>query len=146
MASSWISILAVPYSSVYSAARALQGARLLAADFAEAVADAQEGDFVYFDPPYAPLSATSSFTSYSKDGFTVADQERLAVVVADLTARGCKVMLSNSSAPLVYELYDGRPRYHLINIQARRNINSKADKRGPVKELLIVNYQLTIDN
>jgi len=123
-----------------AAARALQGARLLAADFEDAVADAQAGDFVYFDPPYAPLSATSSFTSYSKGGFTAADQERLAAVVAELTSRGCKVMLSNSSAPLVYELYDGRPHYRLINIQARRNINSKAERRGPVPELLIVNY------
>ncbi len=127
-------------SRLRAAARALQGARLLAADFEETVADAQEGDFVYFDPPYAPLSATSSFTSYSKDGFTVADQKRLAAVVADLTARDCRVMLSNSSAPLVYELYDGRPPYRLIKIQARRNINSKANKRGPVKELLIINY------
>ena len=59
--------------------------------------------------------------------------------VAELTKRNCKVMLSNSSAPLVYDLYD-RPPYRLIEMQARRNINSKGNRRGPIKELLILNY------
>lgn len=122
-----------------AAAAALQGVDLRVADFARAVATAVAGDFVYFDPPYVPLSPTSSFTSYNKNGFGQADQARLAATVAELTDRGVKVMLSNSSADLVYELY-GRAAYRFIDIQARRNINSKANRRGPVKELLILNY------
>jgi DNA adenine methylase len=100
------------------ASAALQGVDLQVADFADAVAAAVAGDFVYFDPPYVPLSPTSSFTSYNKNGFGQADQERLAKTVAALTKSGVKVMLSNSSAPLVYELY-GRSAYRLIEIRAR---------------------------
>ncbi|MFQ5578395.1 MAG: DNA adenine methylase, partial [Anaerolineae bacterium] len=121
------------------AADVLRDVELRAADFSEAVETAVPGDFVYFDPPYVPLSQTSSFTSYDRAGFGHADQVRLAEVVRRLTERGVRVMLSNSSAPLVYALYD-KPGYRLIEIRARRNINSKADRRGPVKELLILNY------
>jgi DNA adenine methylase len=64
----------------------------------------------------------------------------LSDTVKRLDAQGCQVMLSNSSAPLIYELYTGNG-YHIQPIQARRNINSKANRRGPVKELLITNYQ-----
>ena len=123
-----------------AASAALQGVEVRVADFSETVETAVAGDFVYFDPPYVPLSSTSNFTSYNKKGFGRTDQERLAETVAQLTKRGVKVMLSNSSAPLVYDLYD-RSAYQLIDIQARRNINSKAGRRGPVKELLILNYE-----
>lgn len=124
---------------LYAASAALQGVELCAGDFADAVAEAGTGDFVYFDPPYVPLNATSSFTSYSRFGFDEADHHRLAETIHDLGERGCRVMLSNSSAPLVYELYEDRG-YELHPIKARRNINSKANKRGPVTELLILNY------
>ena len=123
-----------------AASAALQGVEVRVADFSETVETAVAGDFVYFDPPYVPLSSTSNFTSYNKKGFGRTDQERLSETVAQLTKRGVKVMLSNSSAPLVYDLY-GRSAYQLIDIQARRNINSKAGRRGPVKELLILNYE-----
>lgn len=122
-----------------AAAAALQQVVLCADDFAEIVAAAEAGDFVYFDPPYAPLSATSSFTSYSRHGFDAADQRRLADTIDELTQRNCRVMLSNSSAPLIEDLYRDRG-YRIVEIEARRNINSKAHKRGPVKELLILNY------
>lgn len=122
-----------------AASAVLQGVKLRVADFSEVVKTAVAGDFVYFDPPYVPLSATSNFTNYNKLGFGQVDQERLADTAAQLTDRGVKVMLSNSSAPLVYDLY-GRAPYRLIDIQARRNINSNAARRGPVKELLILNY------
>jgi DNA adenine methylase len=124
-----------------AASRALQGVQLRGLDFADAVACAGQGDFVYFDPPYVPLNATSSFTSYSRFGFDADDHQRLAQAYHKLTVQGCRVMLSNSSAPLVYELYEGRG-YRLIEVEARRNINSKAHKRGPVKELLIINYNI----
>jgi DNA adenine methylase len=123
-----------------AASSALQGVELCAGDFGEAVAGAGVGDFVYFDPPYVPLNATSNFTSYSRFGFDAHDHRRLARTIATLTARDCRVMLSNSAAPLVYELYD-RAEYRLHEIEARRNINSKANGRGPVTELLILNYQ-----
>lgn len=123
-----------------AASAVLQGVDLLAADFSEVVETAVTGDFVYFDPPYVPLSPTSNFTNYNKMGFGRVDQERLAETVVQLTERGVKVMLSNSSAPLVYDLY-GRSPYRIIDIQARRNINSNASRRGPVKELLILNYE-----
>jgi DNA adenine methylase len=122
-----------------AASQALRSVELVAADFEEVVTQARAGDFLYFDPPYAPLNATSSFTSYNRYGFTAEDQKRLAATVKRLDARGCQVMVSNSSAPLIYKLYAGNG-YHIQAIQARRNINSKADRRGPVRELLITNY------
>ncbi len=124
-----------------AASATLQGVSIEAHDFETAVSTAREGDFVYFDPPYVPLSQTSNFTSYSKHGFNDADQRRLAHTINQLTGKGCRVMLSNSSAPLVYEIYDGNGRYHLHEISARRNINSNPARRGPVKELLILNYK-----
>lgn len=122
-----------------TASAALQGVMLLAGDFAAVVETAVSGDFIYFDPPYAPLTATSNFTSYHQHGFDAADQHRLAQTIDELTMRGCKVMLSNSSAPLIYDLYN-HPPYRLIDIQARRAINSKGNGRGPIKELLILNH------
>ena len=86
------------------------------------------------------MNATSNFTSYSRFGFDDTDHRRLAQTIDELTARGCRIMLSNSAAPLVYELYE-RPAYTLREIEARRNINSKANGRGPVTELLILNYE-----
>jgi DNA adenine methylase len=122
-----------------AASRALQSAELCTADFDDAVALAGAGDFVYFDPPYVPVSRTSNFTSYHRLGFSEADHRRLADSFHTLTARGCSAMLSNSSADLVYELYEGHG-YRLIEVQARRSINSKRNGRGPVTELLILNY------
>jgi DNA adenine methylase len=121
------------------ASRALQGVELQVADFTRSVAPAAAGDFVYFDPPYVPLSSTSNFTGYNRFGFGLEDQRRLAETAHQLTGRGCNVMLSNSDTPLVHELY-GQRGYRFIPIQARRNINSKAERRGAITELLILNY------
>jgi DNA adenine methylase len=121
------------------ASQALQGVTFQVGDFSKVVASAKAGDFIYFDPPYAPLSATSNFTSYNQYGFDHDDQRRLSETYHELASRGCSVMLSNSSAPLIYELY-GKHGYRLIEIEARRSINSKAGGRGPVTELLVVNY------
>jgi DNA adenine methylase len=122
-----------------AASQALQGVTLSVADFAQAAAAAGPGDFVYFDPPYAPISATSSFTGYNRHGFDPDDQARLARVFHDLTDRGCNVMLSNSDTSSIRELYGGRG-YHIQTIRARRSINSNPSGRGPVTELLITNY------
>jgi DNA adenine methylase len=118
--------------------RRLQGVELRQADFASAVADAREGDFVYFDPPYAPISKTSNFTGYSSGGFTDKDQERLRDLLLDLKwARGVHVVLSNSSAPLVRDLYGDPAQFTIHEVRAARSINSKATKRGDVTELVI---------
>jgi DNA adenine methylase len=121
-----------------TASRALQGVELSIADFEEATADCDVGDFIYFDPPYVPITATSSFTNYNRDGFSVNDHTRLAETFHRLTSKGCGVMLSNSSAPLVYDLYGGLG-YTITEIEARRSINSNPNRRGPITELLITN-------
>ena len=107
-------------------------------------AGAKEGDFVYLDPPYAPLSATAQFTSYTSEGFSTADQHRLQRTVIRLARKGCWVLLSNSTAPEVAELYDGnrdakRAGLHAHKVPARRTINSNASRRGQVFEYLITN-------
>ena len=118
-----------------AAAERLSGVELTVQDFAAAAERARPGDLVYFDPPYVPLNTTSSFTSYTKDGFDHPAQERLRDVALALKSRGVHVLLSNSSAEPVYALYQDD--FELIEVHARRSINSKTDARGPVKELLI---------
>lgn len=108
---------------------------ILTGDFEEAVSTASPGDFVYFDPPYIPVSATSDFASYTERGFGMSEQRRLRDVFKRLYDRGVYAVLSNSDAPELRELYTGFE-FHVI--EARRNVNSKGDKRGPVNELLIV--------
>ena len=111
----------------------------------ESVLDrAVAGDFLYFDPPYAPLSRTALFTSYTATGFGQADQERLQRVVVELARRGCWVVLSNSTAPEIADLYDGNRTAEAVGLRAyrvsaRRAINSKASARGKVSEYLISN-------
>ncbi len=117
--------------------RALEGVVLRCQDFAEALDDTLPGDFVYLDPPYHPLSATASFTGYHRDGFGVEEQRRLAAAVRELDRRGVRFMLSNSDTPLIRELYAGYP---ACRVEARRAINSKAERRGKVAELIVRNY------
>lgn len=120
-----------------SCSAALAGAHLVVADFAEVVAEARRGDVAYFDPPYVPLSATSSFTSYTSKGFTMGDQERLRDTARSLAARGVTAVVSNSSATAVRELYAGGD-FKLSPVKVARAINCKAEGRGPVTELVIV--------
>ena len=108
---------------------------ILCVDFEEAVKDAKKGDFVYFDPPYD--SDTSTFNSYTEDGFGKEEQVRLARVYKELADRGVYVMLSNHNTSLVKELYKG---YNIDVIEAKRNINSNGKKRGYVEEVIITNY------
>jgi DNA adenine methylase len=111
--------------------------------FERTLADAGEGDFVYCDPPYAPLTRTSSFASYTAGGFGSADQVRLAEAVAGACHRGASVVLSNSSATEIVDLYSGpdarRAGLRVETVQARRAINSRGSSRGPVCELVITN-------
>ncbi len=127
-------------AELFSASRALQGVDLAVADFRQALQWAQPGDFLYFDPPYAPLSKTASFTSYTQNPFGAAEQKELAAVLHALSQRGCKVMLSNSWVDSILELYQD---FHCVEIQAGRAINSNPDRRGKVRELLATNYRIS---
>ena len=117
-------------------ARQLRKATIRCEDFEKAARRSRKGDLVYFDPPYVPLSATSSFTSYTRHGFGMADQTRLRDLAIDLKRRGVKVLLSNSAAPAVYELYRGSA-FRVHPIRARRSINCQGSGRGELTELLI---------
>ncbi|UGQ07725.1 DNA adenine methylase [Streptococcus anginosus] len=110
---------------------------ILQTDFADAVAGAQTGDFVYFDPPYIPLNETSSFTSYTHEGFSYEEQVRLRDTFKELTDRGVYVMLSNSSSPLVEELYQD---FNVHFVEAQRTNGAKSSSRGKISEIIVTNY------
>ena len=114
---------------------ALARARLLCADYRSAVENAGRGDFVYFDPPYDPVTPTASFTSYTAGAFGPDDQRMLAETARALVARGCRVMLSNSDTPFVRGLYKG---FRIDRVKCARAINSNASKRGEVDEVIVV--------
>jgi DNA adenine methylase len=121
-------------ANLRACATALQSATIEHRDFAEALREVEPGDFVYLDPPYVPLSVTSNFTSYTAEGFTHRDQERLRDAALELKKRGVHVVLSNSSsAAYLYE--DG---FDTIEVLASRPVNSRGDRRGKITELLIV--------
>ncbi len=119
-----------------AASFALRNAEIVAAPFDRALAEADAGDFVYFDPPYDPVSETSDFTSYTAGSFGIADQTRLADAYRQLADRGCAVMLSNSDTPLVRKLYAG---FRIDRVMCTRAINSRADARGAVAEVIVTN-------
>ncbi len=106
-------------------------------DFRIMLSGAESGDFAYLDPPYAPLSATSMFTSYSSRGFTWKDQEDLAAMAAQADRKGVLFLLSNAATDEVERLYSS---FRIEKIMARRNINSKPEGRGKIPELIIRNY------
>lgn len=101
--------------------------------------NAKAGDFIYFDPPYQPLSRTASFTGYTKDSFSLDDQRRLRDLYKELDLRGCRLMLSNSYCDEILDLYkDYASTSHTV--YAKRAINCVSAKRGAIKELLVLNY------
>jgi DNA adenine methylase len=111
--------------------------------FDQTLARAAAGDFVYCDPPYAPVSRTANFAHYTADGFTAADQQRLQAAVVDAARRGATVLVSNSSAPEIEASYRApaarRAGLRVRRVPARRAINSLAGRRGPIDELVITN-------
>ena len=110
--------------------------QIVSGDFEKAVETAKQGDFVYFDPPYIPISETSAFTSYTHEGFSYDDQVRLRDTFKKLSERGVHVMLSNSSSSLVYELYKD---FTIHSIEVTRANGAKASSRGKVLEVIITN-------
>jgi DNA adenine methylase len=123
--------------ALQAASDALQGADLRCASFDTLLENAKPGDFIYFDPPYEPVSVTASFTSYARDGFSQEDQTRLRDVYKALDRRRCKLMLSNSDVPFIRDLYG---EFKVDTVAAPRAINCDATKRGKVSEVVVRNY------
>lgn len=106
-------------------------------DYKEALKYLRKGAFVYFDPPYLPISTSSNFTSYTENGFSFQHQVELKEQCDKLDNRGINFLLSNSYHPDILELYKD---YNIKIIKAKRQINSIADKRGEINEVLVYNY------
>jgi DNA adenine methylase len=117
--------------------RALQKAEIVNGSFLEVEEKVSSDDFVYFDPPYAPLNATSNFTSYSQKGFDGEMQLSLRALCDRLDKKGVRFMVSNSNAPLILDLYRD---YKIELVYATRAINSKGHKRGKIPEVIVTNY------
>ncbi|AGO61416.1 DNA adenine methylase [Ferroplasma acidarmanus] len=124
-------------SDILGLSNLFQKCTILNEDFEEAVKTASKGDFVYFDPPYMPVNKTSNFTGYTSNGFYEKDQERLYKVFKRLSSKGVYVMESNSDTDFIKNLYKD---FNLIEVTARRSINSIGTKRGIISELIITNY------
>jgi DNA adenine methylase len=120
-----------------AASRALVGVEILSSDFAAVTGGLGRGDFAYLDPPYVPLSRTSSFTAYAKDGFGAGDQDRLARELRAMKRRGAKAMLSNADTPVTRELYGGLA-CHVI--KAPRSISCDGGGRGDAGELVVTTW------
>lgn len=108
-------------------------------DYKDAMKGARKGSFVYLDPPYHPISYSSSFTGYTNNGFGVTQQQELKAQCDKLTKKGVKFLLSNSHCEFILDLYK---EYNIKQVSAKRAINSKADRRGEVGEVLIANYEI----
>ena len=113
---------------------------ILNSDFAQAVNSATAGDFVYFDPPYDPVSNSAAFTGYNESGFDRNEQTRLRNLCLALVGRGVKVMISNSATDFIKNLYS-QPPFRIRVVRAKRNVNSDGEKRGEVDEYLITSYR-----
>jgi len=120
-----------------SASAALRSVQLAVRSFEAVLESATAQDFVYFDPPYYPISQTSRFTAYSRFAFTEQSQIQLRDAFAALAKRGVHVMLSNSDCEFIRDLYAG---FHIHTIAASRAINCNAKRRGKITELLITSY------
>ena len=107
-------------------------------DFENALKNIRKGAFVYFDPPYDPVSKSSNFTGYVQGGFNIFDQIRLRELCDKLDKKGVKFLVSNSATQFILDQYSG---YNITFVKANRAINSNASKRGEVDEVLIRNYE-----
>jgi DNA adenine methylase len=121
--------------ALLAAHRILARTELRCGDYRATLHDAERGDLVYLDPPYEPVTATARFTSYTRAAFGRDDQRALAETARHLVARGCHVVLSNSDTPFTRALY---PDFRIDVVRCSHSINSSADHRGDVDELIIV--------
>lgn len=121
--------------------KSLKNIKIKHQDFKEVLKSAEKGDFIYFDPPYYPINKTSSFTSYTKEGFLEKEQTELRDLVIKLHKRGCYIMLSNSDTPFINKIYSGIKGIYINKVKAKRSVNSKSSGRGKIYEVLITNYK-----
>ncbi len=124
----------VPREDIYAASETLRRVELRCEDFSYLLDEAREGDLVYLDPPYEPLSRTSNFNTYSPAGFPWGEQVRLGETIRELDARGILFVLSNSEPTA--GLYEG---YDVEFVEANRSINTRTERRGPVREIIVTN-------
>lgn len=122
------------------ASKALKNVEIKKQDYKEVLKKAKKGDFIYFDPPYYPISKTASFTSYTSESFLDKEQIELRDTFVELHKRGCFVMLSNSDTPFINKIYSEPKGLRITKVQAGRAINSDASKRGKITEVLVTNY------
>jgi len=129
------------HENLQACSEALQGTDVVQGHFAEVLAKAKAGDFVYLDPPYVPVSRTSNFTHYVAGGFGPDDQNRLAQELVGLDSRGARFVLSNADTPEVRAMYLelGIPKLRIEQVLASRAVNSRSSGRGKVPELLVHN-------
>jgi len=117
--------------------RVLQTAAILIDSFQEIEHWAREGDFVYLDPPYIPVSVTANFVSYSAGRFPISSHEKLFEIFKILSEKGVYLMLTNSDTAWTREKYAD---FNIHEVSANRSINSKGISRGKVSELIVTNY------
>ena len=131
-------------ANLRSVSESLQNVELLCGDYSELNNKESTSEFIYFDPPYRPLTTSASFTAYNKSGFNDENQKELADFVENVSKKGTQILLSNSDPKVANpddeffdELYGG---FHIKRILASRMINSKGDGRGKITEILVSNY------
>lgn len=127
-------------NNLRKASKVLKNVEIRRQDYKGVLKKAKKGDFVYFDPPYYPISKTASFTSYTSESFLDKEQIELGDTFIELHKRGCFVMLSNSDTPFINRIYKGLKGVKINKVEAGRAINSNASKRGKITEVLITNY------
>lgn len=128
----------VDISNLWECSKLLKDTQITCDDFTSIVDKVQKGDFVYFDPPYAPISKTSSFTSYSKESFNNMTQCLLKEICIEIDKKGAFFMLSNSHTDFILDLYK---HFNIHIVQAKRSINSNAELRGKINEVIATNYK-----
>lgn len=123
--------------NLHKVKRALSAASVKCQDFSDILKKVKTGDFVYFDPPYYPISKTSSFTRYNRLDFDEEAQLKLRDLFAQLSDTGVAAMVSNSNTPFIRKIYKD---FNIKKVRANRSVNSKGNKRGKITELIITNY------
>ena len=134
--------LIVDPDGLHAAHRVLHTAEIVQADYTAIRSIAQPGDFVYMDPPYAPVSSTANFTQYTAQGFGWPDHVALADTIRFLASRGCFVMASNANVPAIHSLYRG---LWIQVVPARRAINADTSKRTGATEVIITTYPVALE-